>query len=184
MPAGGNRVTVLFFHPYPRRSQMNRALRDAAAACPGVQVRDMYETYPDFGIDVGAEQDLLLRTDVLVLQHPFYLYSCPALMKEWLDAVFELGWAYGDAGTKLAGKGWMQVITAGASEDSFRHGEANGYPVAELLRPFEQTARLCGMRPLEPFVVYAAGRVDPAAREAVAQRYRAVIEAVRDGAAA
>lgn len=29
------------------------------------------------------------------MQHPFYWYSTPALLKEWQDLVLEHGWAYG-----------------------------------------------------------------------------------------
>src|SRR5262245_41301479 len=89
------RVTVFFLHPFRRRSRTNAALRAAVEGAPGIALRDVYEMYPDFGIDVAAEQAALVRTDVIVLQHPVQWYSCPALMKEWIDAVLEWGWAYG-----------------------------------------------------------------------------------------
>ena len=71
----------------------------------GVELRDLYELYPDFYIDVAAEQEALGRSDVIVLQHPFYWYSTPAMLKEWQDLVLEHGFAYGcRAETALRGQ--------------------------------------------------------------------------------
>ena len=61
----------------------------------GVRLHDLYEAYPDFLIDVEAEQALLLEHDVIVFQHPVYWYSSPAILKEWQDLVLEHGFAYG-----------------------------------------------------------------------------------------
>lgn len=32
---------------------------------------------------------------MIVFQHPLYTYSCPALLKEWLDRVLSRGFASG-----------------------------------------------------------------------------------------
>ena len=50
------------------------------------------------------EQELLLQHKIIVWQHPFYWYSSPALLKEWIDLVLEHGWAYGRKGDMLKGK--------------------------------------------------------------------------------
>lgn len=175
------RVTVLFFHPFPRRSIVNRALSRAATEVPGVVFRDLYELYPDFSIDVAAEQEALLHTDVVVFQHPFYWYSCPALMKEWLDAVLEIGWAYGEGGDKLQGKQWIQAITSGGPQEAYARTGHNEFTVPELLRPYERTARLCGMKPLEPFLVQGTHRLTQDQIGVSATRYRALLEGLRDG---
>jgi len=174
-------VAVLFFHPFPRRSRASAALLRAAEGCPGVVFRDVYELYPRFGIDVAAEQEALLRADLIVLQHPLFWYSGPALMKEWIDAVLEYGWAYGTGGTALRGKRWLQAITSGGPEEAYRRTGSNRFTMAELLRPFEQTARLCGMEPLRPFIVHGAPALDDAALAAEGRRYRLLLEEARDG---
>ena len=52
----------------------------------------------------------------------------------------------------------------------------------ELLRPLEQTASLCGMRYLPPFLVQGTlGLTDEALAEH-AREYVAVLEGLRDGA--
>ena len=83
------RVLILYAHPMPRKSRANRALAEAVRGLEGVTFHDLYEAYPDFFIDVAREKALLVEHDVIVLQHPFYWYSAPALVKEWLDLVLE-----------------------------------------------------------------------------------------------
>ncbi len=178
MPRG---ILVLHAHPAHAASRANKALRAAIEDLPGVLVHDLYETYPDFFIDVRREQDLLLGHDVVVFQHPFYWSSCPPLMKEWLDAVLEHGWAYGPDGDKLRGKAWMQAVTSAGSEDRYRHGGQNHFTIPELLRPFEQSARLCGMVYLPPFLTYSSTTRGEASLAAQAVRYRALIEQLADG---
>ena len=55
----------------------------------------MYEKYPDFNIDVDYEKKLLEKNQIIIWQHPFYWYSAPPLLKQWIDLVLEFGWAYG-----------------------------------------------------------------------------------------
>lgn len=172
------KILVLYVHPSPSTSRANRALRAAIEGLPGVALHDLYEAYPDFFVDPAREQALLEAHDAVVFQHPFYWYSAPALLKEWLDAVLEHGWAYGTGGDRLRGKGWLQAVTTAGTAKRYRHGGANHFTVAELLRPFEQSAHLCGMTYLEPFVSYGASAGDDAALAAEAARYRELVESL------
>ena len=76
--------------------------------------------FPRCFVDVNREQQLLLSHDIIVFQHPFYWYSCPALLKQWEDLVLEYGFAYGTHGTKLAGKWALTAITTGGSAEAYR----------------------------------------------------------------
>lgn len=162
---------------------MNRALTAAARATEGVTVHDLYETYPDFLIDVRDEQILLEKHDTVVFQHPFFWYSSPALVKEWLDLVLEYRWAYGEGGEALKGKIMAQAISAGGPEDAYRREGSNHFTIRELLAPYEQTARLCGMGYAEAFTAHAANHIDNAALADVARRYSGWLTALRDGSA-
>jgi glutathione-regulated potassium-efflux system ancillary protein KefG len=175
------RVLVNFAHPVLERSRVNRRLLDAIRDLDGVTVRDLYEAYPTLHIDVACEQDLLVAHDVIVFQHPFYWYSTPALLKEWQDLVLEHGWAYGQGGTRLRGKLTFNALTTGGPQTAYRRDGYNRYTIRELLAPWDQTAHLCGMRFLAPFVVHAAlrVRVDDDVAEARAA-YRRLLEAFRD----
>lgn len=177
----GARVLVLFAHPARDRSRVNVRLALAVRSLPGVTFHDLYEAYPDFEIDVAREQALLLAHDVIVLQHPFYWYSTPALVKEWEDRVLEHGWAYGRGGDKLHGKCLVSALTAGGSEESYSGAGHNGLTIRALLAPIEQSARLCGIDVLAPFVVHGTHRLTDAAIDAHAQDYRRVVEALVRG---
>jgi glutathione-regulated potassium-efflux system ancillary protein KefG len=118
---------------------------------------------------------------VIVFQHPFYWYSTPPLLKQWEDLVLEHGWAYGSGGTALHGKTMFSAITAGGSEQSYRQSGTNRFTVRELLAPVEQTARLCGMRYLAPFVVHGTHRLSASDIGAHTVEYRRVIRGLRDG---
>ena len=155
MPANyKNKILVIFAHPALQRSRINIELCQTIKDIDGVTFRDLYEIYPDFLIDVIEEQRLLVEHDIVILQHPFYWYSCPAILKEWIDLVLEYGFAYGHEGIALRGKSLMTAITAGGSEDSYKEDGVHYYHVRDLLRTFERTAALCGMNYLPPFVVH------------------------------
>lgn len=179
--ASGRRILILFAHPALHRSRVNRALVGAVRDVDGVTLHDLYESYPDFDVDARQEQEQLLRHDLVILQHPFYWYSTPALVKQWLDVVLAHGWAYGGSAAALRGKEMLSVITAGGGERAYARDGMNGYTVAELLAPLAQTARLCGMEYLPPYVLHgthALGDADIARR---AEEYRRLVEALRDG---
>lgn len=173
------RVLLLFAHPALEKSRVNRPLADVARAS-GVTFHDLYEAYPDFDVDVGAEQQRLLDHDVLVFQHPFYWYQPPALVKQWLDLVLEHGWAYGTGGTALRGKRWLHAITTGGREAAYAREGFNRFSVRELLAPLEQTARLCGAEFLAPFVVHGTHRLDADGIAAAAREYGALLAALRE----
>jgi glutathione-regulated potassium-efflux system ancillary protein KefG len=150
------RILLNLFHPNIDNSRGNRILSERVKDLPNVTFRDAYREYPDFKIDVKHEQQLLLDNDLIVFQHPLYWYNCPSLLKEWEDRVLEQGFAYPPGvGDKLNGKHWLTVITTGGPEEAYRSGGFNNYTISELLRPFQQTANLSGMKWLPPFVVHS-----------------------------
>lgn len=87
---------------------------------------NLYAHYPDFFIDIPHEQQLLRDHQVIVFQHPLYTYSCPGLLKEWLDRVLTRGFASGVGGNALAGKHWRSVITTGDAESAYQTRGALG----------------------------------------------------------
>ena len=174
-------VLVLFAHPAIRNSRVNRRLIAAVRDLNGVTVNDLYDEYPDLNIDVTREQELLAAHEIVVFQHPFYWYSTPAILKEWQDLVLEHGWAYGHDGDALRGKALLSAMTTGGSEDAYCAKGSNRFSVRQLLAPIEQTARLCGMDFLPPFVVHGTFRLTASEIEDHAVDYRRLVGALRDG---
>lgn len=169
------KTLILFAHPAFEKSKANASLLDAVRDLKNVTIHDLYEAYPDFLIDVKHEQALLEEHDRIVLQHPFFWYSTPALVKEWFDLVLQYGWAYGEGGDKLRGKSLLSAITTGGGAGAYCKEGYNRYPIEELLRPIEQTAALCGMKYESPFVLYGALTLSEEERKNKAQNYRELL---------
>jgi glutathione-regulated potassium-efflux system ancillary protein KefG len=164
-------VLLVVAHPAFERARVTPALARAGAAAPGVELHDLYEAYPDFLIDVDREQARLLNHPVVALQFPFFWYSVPALLKEWIDLVFTHGFAYGRGGTQLAGKTLVCALSTGGAGEAYGPGGGNRFTIEEFLRPLEATAHLCGMRWLEPTVVHGAAVLTEATLDAAAGRW-------------
>ena len=155
-------VLVLVAHPDIARSRVNRTLAAQARLLPSdaVEVRDLYALYPDYVIDVEAEQAALALARTVVWLHPVQWYSMPALMKLWVDEVLAFRWAYGPGGRALAGKCLWLVVSTGGSETSYQEVGNNRHPFASFLPAYKQTAELVGMRFLEPEVFYGAHKAE------------------------
>ncbi|WP_395372960.1 NAD(P)H-dependent oxidoreductase [Marinicella sp. W31] len=149
------KILIQLAHPVLQYSLLNQRMKKAVESMPSVTYNDLYEQYPDFMIDVEHEQELLRQHDVIVLQHPFYWYSVPALMKEWMDLVLEHGFAYGKDGTALQGKVLLSAITTGGDESTYQHSTS----IRDFLKPIEATAGLCGMQYLAPFVIHSSHKI-------------------------
>jgi len=166
-------VLIIAAHPHLEHSRVNQALMHAAGQLggPRVDVRDLYALYPDYLIDVDAEQDSLSKAKLIVWQHPIHWYSVPALMKLWIDDVLAFGWAYGPRGTALKDKDLWLVASTGDPEDSYRPNRYNRYFFDAFLAPYEQSAALCGMRFVPPLVLHGAHRASRAEVDAHAKLY-------------
>ena len=114
-------ILIIYAHPYPQHSHANKRMLEQAGTLEGVEIRSLYQLYPDFNIDVAAEQAALARADLVIWQHPMQWYSVPPLLKLWMDKVLSHGWAYGHNGIALRGKSLMWAVTTGGGESHFRH---------------------------------------------------------------
>jgi len=142
----------------------------------GVTLHDLYEEYADFNVDVEREKTLLLGHQIIIWHHPFYMYGPPALLKQWVDLVLEYGWAHGKGGDYLKDKIIFNVLTAGGTRDVYAAGGHNGFTVREFLAPFEQTACLCGMIYLPPFVVHGTYLLSDKEMQAYGQLYHFLLQ--------
>jgi len=174
-------VLILFAHPAYEKSRVHASLAAAVRDLPGVTFHDLYEEYPDLDIDVRREQALLTAHEVVVFQHPFYWYSVPPILKQWMDLVLEHGWAYGASGRALEGKVLQVVMTAGGREQAYGPEGFNRFSFREFLVPVEATARLCRMQFAEPWVVPGTHVMDAAGIAAAATSYAALIRRLGEG---
>jgi len=178
-----NKILLITAHPALEKSRNNIRLMKAAESVEQVQVRDLYELYPRFSINTRKEQDYLEQSDVIILQHPFYWYSIPALMKQYLDMVFTHGWAYGKEGNKLEGKILFNALTTSGTRESYHEDEHNRFPLSAYLAPYNQLAHVCRMHYLPPFVLHESGKADASASAKHARQFKALLYLLSSGEA-
>ncbi|XHS76714.1 NAD(P)H-dependent oxidoreductase [Burkholderiaceae bacterium UC74_6] len=165
-------ILLLAAHPDLALSRVTHAMLSAAKAArlPNIEIVDLYRRYPDYAIDVVAEQRALQAARLVVLLHPLHWYSMPGLQKLWIDEVLRFGWAYGPGGRALAGKDLWLVSSTGGTAESFSVAGHNAHPIETYLLPYRQTARYCGMRFLAPLLLHGAHQVE---EEDIVQHARA-----------
>lgn len=128
-----------------------------------------------FAPELGAEQAKLAWSTAVIFQFPLWWLGMPAIMKGWIDRVFAVGRAYGggrwfDRGM-MAGRRAMCAITVGGGAEAYSDRGAYGELRAALSPILHGTLAFVGFTVIEPFVVYAPGRMDLAERRAELARY-------------
>jgi glutathione-regulated potassium-efflux system ancillary protein KefG len=172
------KILLVTAHPALEKSRNNIRIMNALNELGKVTLRDLYELYPRFNINAKREQQFLEDHDVIVLQHPFYWYGTPALMKQYFDIVFTHGWAYGSNGGKLKGKLLLNSLTTSGKRESYQGGQHNRFPLSSYLLPINQLAHVCEMHYLPPYVLHESGKVFTSDSAQHAKKLKAILNAI------
>jgi NAD(P)H dehydrogenase (quinone) len=128
-----------------------------------------------FAADLQREQGRLLRADVLVFVFPLWWGGLPAILKGWFDRVCAYGIAYADG--KRFEKGYflgrraILGVTTGGTIERFSAGGAYGEINDVLYSVRRCVLEYLGLEVMEPFVAYAAPRLDGATRHEYLARW-------------
>ncbi len=136
------KYTILYAHPNPK--SFNHAVLERVEGVLKARgreyvVRDLYAmqfeprlTSNDFVLMqqgkldpvVAAEQSTIRQSDGIIVIHPVWWFSMPAILKGYIDRVFSRGFAYdyGPDGVKglLPGKKVLIVNTTGGSAEDYQ----------------------------------------------------------------
>ncbi|TQL67788.1 NAD(P)H dehydrogenase (quinone) [Nocardioides albertanoniae] len=173
---------ALWVWAHPHTSSLNGHLREAGITALrengwSVDEVDLYrEGFDPLLVETGEEdvrrhQERLREADLVVMQFPLWWYSVPAVLKGWIDRVFESGFAYdvpdpetgkplkyGKGG--LVGKRALTIVTAGDRADSLGPRGISGH-IEDVLWPLlHGTFWYTGMDPLRPHLITETGDVD------------------------
>lgn len=139
------KTIIILAHPNIEQSYVNKSWIEALSKTnPEIVIHDLYKKYPDWKIDVAAEQALLVNYDRIIFQYPFQWYNMPPLLKKWLDDVFLQGWAYGEGGEHLTGKEFGVAVSTAGIKDVYT--ESGFGTIAQLLKPMASTAKFVGAK--------------------------------------
>ncbi|GHH42841.1 NAD(P)H oxidoreductase [Streptomyces candidus] len=106
LEAAGYRIDLLDLHAEGFDPRMNVSDEPDWA--------DREKVYSD---ETQAHMQRILDADVVVAVFPVYWQSVPALLKGWIDRVWNYGFAYGRSKARLAGKRMLWLGLAGATAD-------------------------------------------------------------------
>jgi putative NADPH-quinone reductase len=106
LTAAGYRIDLLDLHAENFDPRMN------AADLPEWGNRE--KTYSP---EVENHMRRVLAADVIVAVFPVYWVQVPAILKGWIDRVWNYGFAYGRSKPRLAGKRMLWLGLAGAADD-------------------------------------------------------------------
>ncbi|MCS6057593.1 NAD(P)H-dependent oxidoreductase [Klebsiella variicola subsp. variicola] len=172
-------ILIVSGHPDLNHSIANATILDEVeTALPDAEIRRLDWLYPDGKFNISAEQESLLKADVIVWQFPFSWYGLPGLMKQWLDEVFVHGFAHGST-AKLGGKSSFFLSLPGHRRRSTPLTVSLGHAIEEYLLPFETTARLCNLELLAPVYTCGISYADRDADKIAQQKARAREHAAR-----
>jgi glutathione-regulated potassium-efflux system ancillary protein KefG len=153
------KVLVILAHDDMKISRVNKRFAQELELCENVEVRDIKTLYNDFKIDVRSEQEAIKKADKIVFQFPMFWFNAPSILKEWMDKVYTLGFAFdvtkeGYQRRELDGKEFMLAVSMGGAQEAYDAEKVKS--VNECLTPYIYTSKFCGMRVVEPYYVYGA----------------------------
>lgn len=140
-------ITMFLFHPRYSESRANRHIVEGIKKEKSdITIHHIDSLYTSDTISVEKEQALLISTDYIIFQFPYYWYTIPGMMKCWLDSVFTYNFAFGSEGNKLKDKSYLVSVTVGGKQDTYSPEGYNSSSVEEYLLFFEQIGRLTQMQ--------------------------------------
>jgi len=144
---------LILAHPYYTQSIANKAIvEELVKTYPDLEVRDIFQLYPDYKIDVSAEQEALLRHDTIILQYPMFWFNMPAILKLWFDEVFTYQFAYGSQGDKLKDKKVIISMTVGQKEADMVNDQEN--LIDSFLKAVQYSIQYTQMQLSNTFLLY------------------------------
>lgn len=139
-------VLIISGHTDLSTSVANKTiLNTISEQLPEARIVKLDELYPDFRINVAAEQERLLWADIIVLQFPVFWYSAPSILERWMEQTFLHGFSHGSKGDKLKGKKIVLSFTTGAPAEMYSKNGAMGHDIDDFLLCYKAMCRLTQM---------------------------------------
>jgi len=128
-----------------------------------------------FADEIAREQARVAAADAIVFLFPLWWGGPPAILKGWIDRVLAYGFAYVDGRRFDSGlfqsKRSLLCVTTGGTPARFTREGVYG-EIDKVLWPIQRlTLDYMGLAAEEPFVCYAAPRVEPEVRASYLQTF-------------
>ena len=138
-----SKILVISGHPHLENSNVNKVILKELEKHFGEQIsiRRLDKLYPDYQINIKAEQEAIKNADFIILQFPLYWYGTPALLKKWIDDVLYDYFKGNRLSGKFNDKAIIASVTIGGSKE--RYSPPNK-TVETYLIPLQETFEVIG----------------------------------------
>ncbi|MFC9977911.1 NAD(P)H oxidoreductase [Spirillospora sp. NPDC127200] len=106
-----------------------------------------------YSAEVRAHMARIEAADLIVVVFPVWWYGVPAILKGWIDRVWNYGFAYGRSKPRLAGKRMVWLALAGEGEKGYT---ATGLGDALELQLRAGVSQYCGIQDASVRFLYDA----------------------------
>ncbi len=133
------------------------------------------KNFEGYSAEVKAEHEKIKWCDTIIFVFPMYWWSMPGIMKNWVDRMLTLGFAYGMKGeVSLKPRKAMIMYTTGGPKS---YHESSGMQTIAWKLIHGGIFGFCGLTTLEPCVLYAATSVSEDQRK----KYLEEVKTAMDG---
>jgi NAD(P)H dehydrogenase (quinone) len=117
-----------------------------------------------FTYEIVREQQRVRKADMLIFVFPLWWGGLPAILKGWFDRVLAYGFAYADgqrfSNGRFLNRRGVACISTGGSKNRFSDQDVYG-DIKKVLYPINRCLlEYLGLEVIDPFVAYAAPRMD------------------------
>lgn len=127
------KTLVVFAHPHFEYSHANAELIKAYGDFPEVDIKDLYEEYPDFHIASFRERKRIRHYERLIFHFPLIWFTSPPLLKLWMDEVFDIKWLT-EEDNPLKNKDALIIVTIGGKEENYTEKGLYETTVSDLMK--------------------------------------------------
>lgn len=172
------RTIVYMAHPDLNKSSSHQFLLSSGQANTEAVFVDLSEEFRLQGasFDVIAERQRLMDFDQIIFQFQLHWYQAPAIMKIWMDTVFDTDIFDERFRQNLKGKRLGLVVIAGVKAAHYQAGGREGRTLSELLSPYELFARHFDMTYLIPLTIHQFHYMDEEMKFNLMMRYACFLE--------
>ncbi len=143
------KILIINGHPNLQKSLANKNIITILRDKLNADIHNIASKYPNFDFDIQKEQDIILEYDILFFQYPIYWCSMPGFLKEWIDKIFAINFAYGNKHLLKNKKIVQSVTLSGENSAESRFNVLN-----KMMFPIQGLAKHCKMNYYKEFVLY------------------------------
>lgn len=171
------RTIVYIAHPNSAKSGSQQFMLSTGQALSEATFVDLHAEFEaQGGFNPQAEHARLAQYRRIIVQFPLYWYQAPAILKVWLDTVFDMSASMKHLQRHLAQCEFGVVPIVGVAESEYQAGGREQRTMSELLSPYETFARYFGMRYLAPFAIHQFQYMSEEAKFDLMMRYACYLQ--------